>query len=338
MKFDCIEGPLRRLFYCYGGIVAKFPLVFLTISILITCLLSGGLPYLEYDRDTLNLLAPEDGRWKVEKEIALELFEHQSDKNMLPDRMFGSTRFGGVIMTHIDSSRSLLEEDAMSEILRFHNIVSNITVTGDNGQDVGFKDICMLWQGRCIDNVILTFYNYDANQVTERKMTYPFATLANGYRIFNGGSIGGVIPPDRPGHIQDVEKASAIRLFYFLRDDENTDDRQSASWEEQYARIVAQFQSNTIQISWTTSQTLLKEVDNVVNEVFGLWWVGIVLVIFCVGAASTNNWVQSQPLLCLMGMIAAAMAILSAYGMMGFLHVPYNILSGSVPFLILGKL
>ncbi|XP_072044691.1 patched domain-containing protein 3-like [Amphiura filiformis] len=336
MKFDCIEKPLRRLFRWYGGIVAKFPLVIMTIAILITCLLAGGLSYLEYNKDTLNLLAPEDGRWKVEKEIAHSLFEHQDDTNMLPNRMFESTRYGAVTITHTDSTQSLIEENAISEVLRFNDIVSNITVMGDNGEAVRFQDLCMSWQGRCIDNSILAFYDYDADEVSERQMTYPFASLANGFRLFNGGTLGGVTPPDKLGQIQDVEKAQAIRLFYFLRDDDNADDRQSASWEEEYKRIVTQFQSDTIQISWTTSQTLLQEVDNVVSEVFGLWWVGIVLVIFCIGAASTNNWVQSQPLLCLMGMVAAAMAILSAYGMMGFLQVPYNILSGSVPFLILG--
>ena len=336
MRFDCIEKPLRRFFHYYGGLVARFPLLFLTIAILITSLLAGGLPYLTYNEDTLNLLAPESGRWKTEKKIALSTFSDLDDSNLLPNRLIDPARYAGAIITHADEGGSLIEEGPMTEILRFHDVVTNISVTEDSSNDLFFQDLCMMWEGRCIENSILMFYDYNASLVNERQLDYPFTTLANGFPVFIGADLGGLTLKE-DGDIQGVSEVSVMRLFYFLRGSEDADDTRSAIWEDEYAKVISQFKSDSINITWSTSQTLLEEVDKTVNEVLGLWWVGIILVIFCIGAASTNNWVQSQPMLCLMGMVAAAMAIVSAYGLMGFIRVPYNILSGSVPFLILGK-
>ena len=336
MKFNCIEKPLRKLFYHYGGLVASCPLIFLTIALLITALMTGGLSYLEYDKDTLNLLAPEDGRWKDEEHVARSIFEHLDDSSMLPNRLLEPGRYGGVMITGYDEEENMLEEEVLSEVIRFHNMVSNITVT-EGGKHYKFTELCLTWKGRCIQNSVLTYYDYDASKVSERILTYPFATLQNGFEVFTGADLGGVIPNREPGHLAEISKASIIRLFYFLRSDHPDDDRRSQIWEEEYAKVTTQFESTIIRTTWSNSETLLEEVDKTISEVFGLWWVGIVLVVFCIGAASTNNWVQSQPMLCLMGMVAASMAILASFGLMGFIGVPYNILSGSVPFLILGK-
>ena len=59
MKCDCIERPIRRLFAAYGRIVAKYPLPFIIIPVVVAVALGGGFAFMDHERNVEYLFTPQ---------------------------------------------------------------------------------------------------------------------------------------------------------------------------------------------------------------------------------------------------------------------------------------
>ena len=79
VQYDCIEKPLSRIFYNYGRFIARHPLWFLIIPLLVAGALASGLYNFHAEYDVEQLFTPEKARSKDERHTIQQLFPEGDD-------------------------------------------------------------------------------------------------------------------------------------------------------------------------------------------------------------------------------------------------------------------
>ena len=89
--FDCIEKPLAMLFYRYGRAVAKRPIPFIFVPLLITLVSALGFLQLNTVSDPIYLFTPTDAQSKAERQSIHDLWPLRSG-NYVPGRAVTQSR------------------------------------------------------------------------------------------------------------------------------------------------------------------------------------------------------------------------------------------------------
>ena len=324
MAFDCIEKALRAFYASYGAFLARHPFPVLLVPLLIAGALGAGMAFLSTDQNVERLYTPENGQAKTDR----------STVDTLVNRLSRLGRQGSVILKQKEGG-NILTPSAMADIFDLHSQIVNIKVELD-GDTWTFEDICVQWDGSCHENSILAVYDYTASRVSTISLRYPLYE-SDDVIHFLGGGLGGV--EYKQDSQDEVESAAAVKLDYFLRSTEPEDDRRSGLWEVQFLETIEGFSSGEITAARQVSSTLETELDDASTSVildFSITFT--VLITFSICSCVMLDWVRSKPWLAMCGVLSAGLAILSSFGLMSYLGLPYINVVGSSPFLILGKL
>ena len=343
LGFEKIEKFFRFVFKHYGCFIAKYHWIFIIATIAITVGMIPGLTMINYEGNVYELFTPEDARSKEERTIYEELFLGVGDENTLPSRLIHDTRIGQVIF-EANQDLNILTTNIMREVLSLHWLIMNITVyDGENDELVfQFEDLCLQWENECLENSVLDFYDYDAEEVDSIEITHPYATNPDDAVFYVGGDLGGVTVDenrrDEEGNAP-IESVEAMRLTYFLRAIKDEDNRRGARWEKSFQEIVREFKSDQMKIVSSTSEIVNQEINATITDAINLgiitFWV---LVIFCTIACMMADWVLSKPWLGIVGLLTACLSLIAAFGVMGYSGIPFAVLAGATPFLIIGTL
>ena len=333
MAFDCIEKGLRSFFFNYGGFIAKHPFPFLLLPLVLSGALGAGLVFLIEEQSVENLYTPENGQAKTDRATVEELFAEHGDNNTLVTRLTRLGRSGKIIIERIDGG-NILNKAVLEEILNLHETIMNISVM-QNGQAYNFSDLCVKWNDGCNENAILSTYDYNASMLDSITLTYPIYS-SNNEVSFLGGELGGVV--FKSGSSDEVFSAEVMQLSYILRHQDSMDDQRSALWEDEFLQVVEAFNATEIRVTRQVSSTLETELDKASSNVIKDFSITFTLLItFSICSCVMLDWVRSKPWLAGCGVISAGLAVLSSFGLMGYIGVPYINVVGSAPFLILGK-
>ncbi|MBN3276434.1 PTHD3 protein, partial [Polyodon spathula] len=150
-------------------------------------------------------------------------------------------------------------------------------------------------------------------------------------KIFLGTTVGGV---DIKGHV--VDKATAIRLFYYLRDDETG---KSNLWLEQFQKVFSKYltEDKTLQVSYFTSLSRQQEFEDNSKKVIPLFSITYFLAIFfSIISCLRFDCVRNKAWVATFGVLSAGLAVLSAFGMLLYCGRPFSMTVANAPFLILG--
>ena len=114
----------------------------------------------------------------------------------------------------------------------------------------------------------------------------------------------------------------------------------SLKWElavqERLAEVIPTFEH--LNISRFGSQTLKKELDVNTMSVMPYMTATVgVMLIFSMITASMTDWVRSKPLLGMMGVMSAALACCTAFGILMYCQLEFIGINMAAPFLMLGK-
>ena len=333
MAFDCIEKALRAFYASYGAFLARHPFPFLLVPLLIAGALGAGMAFLSTDQSVERLYTPENGRAKTDRTTVERLFTEHGDNDTLVNRLSRLGRQGSVILKQKEGG-NILTPSAMADIFDLHSQIVNIKVELD-GDTWTFEDICVQWDGSCHENSILAVYDYTASRVSTISLRYPLYE-SDDVIHFLGGGLGGV--EYKQDSQDEVESAAAVKLDYFLRFTEPEDDRRSGLWEEQFLETIEGFSSGELTAARQVSTTLETELDDASTSVildFSITFT--VLITFSICSCVMLDWVRSKPWLAMCGVLSAGLAVLSSFGLMSYIGVPYINVVGSSPFLILGK-
>eukprot|EP00058_Branchiostoma_floridae_P003511 XP_002588999.1 hypothetical protein BRAFLDRAFT_87471 [Branchiostoma floridae] len=343
MAYDCIERRLRRLFELYGGLVARYPLPFFIIPILVAGCLGSGMYLLPTQRefDTEYLFTPTNGEAKTERSVIQDHFSTNVSNNFRLNRLDVFGRFGRVIVTAKDR-RNILQQHMMEEVLRLHEFVLNNVSVEHDGHTYRYQDLCAAWQGKCDSNEILELIDYNATQITNTTIIYPTTRLAPviipvGAPLFLGTHLGGVTFLN--GTEDTVESAEALQLHYYVRwdDSDQENDVISARWEEAFLTELPMFTSTEIDVAMFTSQSRENELNSVSNGIIPLFSITFTIIItFAVCSLSDTDAVRAKPWLGMLGVVSAGLAIVSSMGLVLYCGVKFISIVASMPFLCLG--
>ncbi|XP_038057131.1 patched domain-containing protein 3-like [Patiria miniata] len=335
MAFDCIEKIIRLFFFNYGGFIARHPIPFLLVPPLLAGALGAGMVFLTNENNLENLYTPENGQAKTDRNTVDTLFAKHGDNDTLVSHLLNIGREGSVTIRHKDG-QNILTQAAMDDILDLHEQIMNIRITLDN-QEYRFTDLCVKWDGVCNENAILAAYDYNSSKVPSTTLTFPLYTSSadNAVPYFLGGGLGGVTFVS--GSQDDVLSAEVIQLSYFLRYEDSVENQRSALWEETFLEVAEAFTSSVITVTREVSNSIETELDDASSGVIKDFTVTFtILITFSVCSCVMLDWVRSKPWLASCGVLSAGLAVLSTFGLMSYIGVPYINVVGSSPFLIIG--
>lgn len=130
-----------------------------------------------------------------------------------------------MILSSVDGS--ILTKAAFEEIVRLNKKVNSFSVEYLQMQ-ISFKDVCAKVNENCVSNSILDVIEDDAEKIEKLPLSFPMFFWKD-KPVFLGSTIGGV---EENGGI--VQRADAIRLFYFLQDEHG-----AVQWLQHFQKILS---------------------------------------------------------------------------------------------------
>lgn len=324
-RTDCISKPLSGLFEKLGLTVGSYPFYFFIIPLLLSAALAGGFIRLKdlSDNDLERQFTPRKGPSKATRAFVRENFPY-NDSMFSEDRLYEKPDFASLIAVSRDDL-NILEGPALEDIVRLNNRILSITV--DNGS-LGFSDLCAKANGECVPNVILDILSSKETELTN--LTYPEYTYRSS-SVFLGFVLGGVIT-DGSGL---VRSAQAMKLSYFLG---NHDAKASDLWLKEFKALLStEMDIRYIMVSYYTSKSKQEEIDSHTKDGFPLFFVTYACAItFSVISCLRTDNVRNKVWVAVFGVLSSGLAVLSSFGLLLYLGVPFVITVANSPFLILG--
>ena len=267
----------------YGRFVARHPLPFIIIPVILTFICTGGFYFMTRLTDIEYLFTPETSTARNDQRQLQREF-NSLKKNFDPARSLETNVVARVIITSQDGGNiwngntleQVVELNAKIKVLNVENCFKNIR----------FSDICVKVNGTCFENSV-DFLNAAEN------VTFPFFERlipdSVPVKVFLGNMVGGVAT-NTDGYIQT---ASAIQLIYFLEDSV-----ESESWSTLFVDTILNSDFELISaIPWThySTEIVLDESTQRIVPMFSVCFV--ILITFSVVSCILLDPVRSKPFL-----------------------------------------
>ncbi|XP_015275366.1 PREDICTED: patched domain-containing protein 3-like [Gekko japonicus] len=162
-------------------------------------------------------------------------------------------------------------------------------------------------------------------------------------RFFLGASLGGVSV--EPGAAEDrsrpVRAAKALRLYYYLREDDPAQREASSKWLKTFLEripvLLGDLNLTSVRVAYFTSISRQEEFEKNAKEVIPLFSITYFLTIFFAVISCTRlDCVLTKVWAASFGVLSSGLAVLSSFGLLLFCGVPFVITAANAPFLILG--
>ncbi|XP_043198060.1 patched domain-containing protein 3-like [Amphibalanus amphitrite] len=337
-RFNFVDPILKRWFRWLGSQIGKRPGYFLIFPVFFSLLALTGFQRLHTESRPEKLFALKSGRAQQALNLVGELFP-------LNDTAFDHTRrhdLNNLVRIQISApdGGTLLTTDALAEVVQLDQLVRNTVIRTDVGGDWRYEDVCASWDGHCEKNEALRLANMAADLESGAvKLSYPI------HLVDIWSDEPAIILPQALGspvldNSSTVIRAPAISLSYYTaRGHVYYGVDVSRQWENEVLQRLLEVQPTLkhVHISFYLSQTLGEELDNNVYSVIPYMSVNYVLMgTFCVLACLMKDWVRGKPVVVLAGLLGAAMATGTAFGILMYCGVPFIGINIAAPFLMLG--
>uniref|UniRef100_A0A8C3WU00 Patched domain-containing protein 3 n=1 Tax=Catagonus wagneri TaxID=51154 RepID=A0A8C3WU00_9CETA len=336
---NCLEAPLSRAFQRLGWEVGSHPWVFLLLPIVLTALLGSGLIYLPKDaeEDIEEQYTPIGSPAKAERRFVQGHFTANDSYYFSFSRK--STEVNYAFVLAVSNSASLLEQETLSEIDRLDEAVRALSATGENGTQIQYNEVCSMSGGYCTPSNPLLFAWKTNRNLNLRNITFPAYILA-GRTIYLASLLGGTVLGESLGSSRLLLQAKAMRLGYFLKT-EGEDNQRSKTWLIDFLNQVKNLEKSlaleTIQVVYFTSLSRQLEFEATSKTVIPLFHLAyLLIIIFAVISCYRCDCVRNKMCVAAFGVISAALAVVSVFGLMLYIGVPFVTIVANSPFLILG--
>lgn len=136
-----------------------------------------------------------------------------------------------------------------------------------------------------------------------------------------------------------ISGAKALLLPYALKHSTKDEDDLAEKWELKLVDYLLSFKSPLIETSWWTYETLASESARDREQLIKMLGPCFTVVsLYTVVCCCVRSWVRSRPWLAIGGVINAAMAIISAVGLLLLADFKITSIAYSMPFIVFCKL
>ncbi|XP_067131282.1 patched domain-containing protein 3-like [Centruroides vittatus] len=326
---------IKSSFTCWisriGYHIGCHPQLYIYVFLLITIVLSTGFFKLRIVQKTEYLYSPIDGRGQAERNSVESIFSYNTTTNFDFSKASRLDNMGMFIA--VSKNDSLLNDNAISELVKLDDIIRNISIFWNNSF-FRYEDLCPRnKQNRCPSN----FLSYLIRKFEEFKrgrsfMRYPYERNMFELRL-PVMYIGGVSTND-DGYVQDFK---AFRLLYFL-DCDSTDQKQLAiKWENAFLNTLSDVKLQHIELYMFTGQTVDVEANRNTELSLPLLLVsGVIMTSFSFVSCLTFDAVSSKPLVGIAAYFSPLLGTAAAFGLLLHCNVEYVDMNVAVAFLTIG--
>ncbi|XP_008394717.1 patched domain-containing protein 3 [Poecilia reticulata] len=323
-RTDCLSRPLSNLFEKLGSTVGSYPLYFFVIPVLITASLSGGFVFLKdrEDNDLERQFTPKKGPSKATRAFVRDNFPYNTSM-FSENRLYDKGNFASLIAVS-KNSNNILESPAFEDIIRLNEKILNISV---DKRRLGFSQVCAKANGKCFSNIVLELIGGN-----ETGVTYPEHNHGSGL-VFLGSALGGVVTDAN----STIQRAQAVKLYYYLNSQESAA-QASKLWLREFKALLSdEMDRNHIDVSYYTSKSKQEEIDSHTEDGFPLFLITYACAIsFSVISCLRSDHVRNKMLVAVFGVLTSGLAVVSSFGLLLYIGVPFVITVANSPFLILG--
>uniref|UniRef100_A0A8D0HN06 Patched domain-containing protein 3 n=1 Tax=Sphenodon punctatus TaxID=8508 RepID=A0A8D0HN06_SPHPU len=330
---NCIERPLSRAFGWLGALVATCPWAFVLLPLLLSAALGSGFCYLPQRKtnDFESQFAPLRGPAKRERRFIQEHFPSNDSGCFFSSRLSTEGTFASFIVVS-SSSDSVLTRAAFREILALDRAVRRLNAPwGSPASPLSYPDLCVRTHDSCSSpNPLLDIIEWDPAQI--ETVALPFLAPFLG-RV--------QLDPGPESESSWLRAAKALKLVYYLREDEVPDRERSLHWlENLLQRIQGQLDAlnfTSIQVAYFTSISREEEFERHTKEVIPLFSVTYFLtLLFAIVSCLRLDCVRNKAWVAAFGVLSSGLAVLSGIGLLLFCGVPFVMTVANTPFLVLG--
>lgn len=338
MEFRCVESALKIVFRAYSRLISRFPVPLILLFTLLSIGLGFGIYFMNFESNTEELFSPINSRAKTDRVTVNELFP-VDDRNTLPNRLiYFSHRRVSVIVTCKDGGNILRKEYVQALLDVDESIRSAFIYSAQNATYFDHTMVCIQWKSQCFPNPVILYYNsvgLENNDTSVAPVPYPDLTLPD-------GSVANIEPYFGEVQVQNGEiiSASAFSMNYFLQDSPAFANALSKEWETYVMAVITDLDSDSIiDVYGFHSESLDESQRDLALSaiVYVVASFGILVTFAIVSCIMIRDYRQSKPWLGVMGVISATLALVSAVGLLCYCGVPFNQVTISMPFIILGK-
>ncbi|XP_063003675.1 patched domain-containing protein 3 [Elgaria multicarinata webbii] len=339
---DCVERPLSRALRALGASVGAHPWPFLLLPLALSGALGAGFMFLP-SREANDIevqFTPLGGPAKRERSFVQTHFPTDDAERFSMERLSTEGAFASFIAVASGDSGSVLTRAAFAELLALDAAVRGLNATPPNGTELTYDRLCARNSGNCSSpNPLLSAVKGDPAQIEALLPTVTFPEFQD--HQFLGFFLGGVTLGPGAGPKRPVRAAKALRLIYFLQEDEAAQREASALWLhaflERIPGVLESLNLTSVRVAYFTSVSRQEEFEKNAKGVIPLFSITYFLTIFfSITSCSRFDCVRTKLWIATFGVLSSGLSVLSSFGLLLFCGVPFVITVTNAPFLILG--
>ncbi|XP_028606068.2 patched domain-containing protein 3-like [Podarcis muralis] len=343
---DCVERPLSRALRDLGGLVGAHPWPFLLVPVALSAALGAGFVFLSSleDNDIEGQFTPLGGPAKGERRFVQAHFPTDDARRFSAERLSTEGSFASLLAV-ARGGGSLLTREAFAELLALDQAVRGLR--SPDGAALSFAQLCARSSPghNCSSaNPLLSLVQGDPAgiQALLPDLTFPlYVPPLTANPLFLPPFLGGLDLGPGDGPARPVRAAKALRLFYYLQEDEASRRNDSALWLrtflERIPGVLKSLNLATIQVAYFTSLSRQEEFEKNTKEVVPLFSITYTLTItFSIISCSRLDCVRTKVWVAAFGVLSAGLSVVSSFGLLLFCGEPFVVTVANSPFLILG--
>nr|XP_056713093.1 patched domain-containing protein 3-like [Euleptes europaea] len=338
-RTDCVERPLSRTLGRLGGLVGAHPWPFLLLPVALSAALGTGFAQLpsRESNDIEGQFTPRGGPAKAERHLVQLRFPTDDALRFSAPRLATEGAFVAFVVLAHEPNLTLLTRAAFGELLALDAAVRGFRVDG-----LAYEQVCARIDGTCSSpNPLLSAVGNEPKMIEDILPYITFPVWQT--RVFLGAFLGGVTVDPGPAEIQSrpLRAAKALRLFYYLQEDDPARREASLRWLRAFLQripdVLASLKLPSVRVAYYTSISRQEEFEKNSKEVVPLFSIAYFLTIFfSINSCARLDCVRTKVWPAAFGVLSSGLAVLSSFGLLLFCGVPFVITVANASFLILG--
>ena len=325
---------LGKLFYKYGGFVARHPYMCMLLPVLVTCaLLVGLINGLEYKSDAVFLYVPTNAPSRDDRLFIQRKYAYDKTKYFDSLRSVGLDGFMQVTVEPKKGS-NLMTDEMFAALAELDEDIRGFSTTVD-GRTVTFQDVCGAWEGDCTStSPLLEIYKQNGDEIESVDISYPYHQF--GTQFFALMYSLSDVTTDSNGL---VKRARLAKLSYSLATHTQQVLEDGNAWLDHLKPEILNRNDPNLHVYLFNSLTIEQELESNTQDLPVLFSIAFtVLFTFSVLTTIMKDGVRSKTWVAVAGMQATVLAMASSVGLMACIGKEFASVVGSMPFLIVGKL
>jgi len=340
---------IEQSFYQYGITVARRPMVFIILSLLITAVASIGLCNFTIDKQSVRSWFSQDSVEHVQN-FPINLRQH----------------------TVIYEADNVLLKEVLLEMLHIHTIISTLATKDTNLESLCFrvpqinskddnadrKSLCnpKLSKGPCLEKSILQIWGYNKSLIeslSQQKIlwdiNYKNIDSLSGFPV-NTLELLGRVNVDEAGDVISAKTSmhtwvTAVDEEAVSKGDYNIDiktgfkiDYKTLGWENEFMNSIKNYKSNSnITMYFEIASDIGLVIDSVISSDLLYLVYGIILMFFYATIkVGRFNLIHQKPWTSICGLTCVIKAITFSYGICSAIGIPYGPANHIIPIILLG--